>query len=108
MGWRDWLHLLMGAIHAVVCTPSTTQKFHSRIRACYRCPIFDRELKRCRPYTGSPNGCGCFVVWTAKSLKTCWLQDRNPKWGWGSDPEDFLNRLSQTTDEPRSPEPAPK
>lgn len=36
-----------------------------RMRHCPKCPLYDRGLHRCRPFTGSEFGCGCFVPFLA-------------------------------------------
>jgi Fe-S-cluster containining protein len=50
----------------------------SRLRRCYRCPIFDRQLKRCRPYDGSPLGCGCYMPIAAGVKEHGWLHEQGP------------------------------
>jgi hypothetical protein len=45
-----------------------------RYRACLRCPVFDRNLRRCRPYNGSAIGCGCYVPYAIAAGQKCWLR----------------------------------
>jgi hypothetical protein len=52
-----------------------------RYRACNQCPIFDKNLLRCRPYTGSTVGCGCFAVYAIVTKKRCWLRERGIEFG---------------------------
>ncbi len=66
-GQMAWL-ALKGALQP------NAPRWRRRMRACMRCPIYDPELKRCQPYTGSPLGCGCFMP--LKALQgSCWLKD---------------------------------
>jgi hypothetical protein len=57
-----------------------------RMRTCHRCPIHDNELKRCRPFTGSPFGCGCYTPFlaTGQTGSLCYATRHFPekKWGW--------------------------
>lgn len=49
------------------------------LRGCYRCDLFDREMKRCRPYSGSKLGCGCYTPFLALSKEPlCWARDNLP------------------------------
>lgn len=42
------------------------EEWVERVRWCEeRCPIYDKGLKRCRPYDGSKLGCGCYVPYLA-------------------------------------------
>jgi hypothetical protein len=59
-----------------------------RLGRCRVCPVFDAQLKRCRPQSGSGLGCGCYAplmvlvkrhgwmteVWPAKAkeMGVCW------------------------------------
>lgn len=58
--------------------------WRAKMRVCAKCPIYDRGLHRCRPYTGSPAGCGCSVIFKALFSRTCWADDVVPdeKIGW--------------------------
>ena len=46
--------------------------WRAKMRRCAKCPIYDRELKRCRPYTGHPWGCGCYTPFLALVEEKCW------------------------------------
>lgn len=56
----------------VLFWPVTKARWFRRLRRCYRCPIFDRTMKRCRPYTGSDLGCGCYMPFAAMTKKHGW------------------------------------
>jgi hypothetical protein len=57
IGFKELYHMLRGLLRPKV----TSKHWRSRIKACHSCPLYDPGLKRCRPYTGSPHGCGCYV-----------------------------------------------
>lgn len=67
IGWREVVHMVHGSLFPKV----KARIWRSRVRACYRCPLFDRDLKRCRPYTGSPYGCGCYVPYRLTDPRPC-------------------------------------
>ena len=48
------------------------KRWRTRVRICQKCPIYDRSLRRCRPYTGSELGCGCWVPLIALFEDRCW------------------------------------
>lgn len=44
-------------------------------RTCLKCPLFNRVTRQCRPYPGSPLGCGCWMPLKARAYFTwrgCW------------------------------------
>lgn len=97
--WRQWLDLvriegrnaslphrlrfffkLMRAAFHLGGVPRSVWRF--RIRHCWRCPVYNRELKSCRPYPGSKLGCGCFAPLLAMTWKPypkgCWIKQFIP------------------------------
>jgi len=40
-------------------------QWRTRMKTCFKCPIYDRHMKRCRPQTGHILGCGCFTPFLA-------------------------------------------
>lgn len=56
---------------------------------CKTCPIYDAGLRRCRPYAGSPLGCGCYVPFMALEERPypagCWAKEFAPSTGFGWD-----------------------
>lgn len=81
MKWKDWWHMLDQTAKSIL-TPVGKNLYRHRLLTCQRCPIYDKGLKRCRPYTGSNLGCGCFVPYRAKTPEPCWLRLRDPHQGW--------------------------
>lgn len=82
--WRTWWNMAIAAIQATF-HPVTRHTYTRRLLTCHRCPLYDRSLHRCRPYTGSTYGCGCFMPYKALSPSgTCWLNDRDPNQGYRS------------------------
>jgi Fe-S-cluster containining protein len=77
--------MLRGAMGAKV----PIRVWRHRIRVCLRCPLYDRTMKRCRPYAVSPLGCGCYVPYLAMVPKPyehgCWVRQAYPDtiYGWG-------------------------
>ena len=64
-------------------------RWRYRLRTCWRCPIYDRSMKRCRPQTAHPLGCGCYTPFLSLvpkpyPLPGCWAtQDPRLKHlGW--------------------------
>lgn len=61
----------------------TDHMWRRKMRICRNCIIYDRTMRRCRPYTGSDVGCGCYVPFMAKVKKHCWATENVPKEGIG-------------------------
>lgn len=51
----------------------------SRYWRCWHCPLFDRDLRRCRPFDESQNGCGCYTPYSIVAGKACWLRQYRPE-----------------------------
>jgi len=66
-----------------------------RYKVCLRCPIFDAELKRCKPFDNSTRGCGCYTPFSNLVYEECWGRLNYGKAiGWsGYDPESWLERV---------------
>ena len=67
IGFPELWHMIRGS----VCRKLDSRSWKQRQRQCYRCPVFDPSLKRCRPYTGSPLGCGCYTPYRLMSPDPC-------------------------------------
>ena len=48
-----------------------------RMFVCQRCPLYDRGMRRCRPWSSSKLGCGCYVPF----LALAWRPYRGGCWG---------------------------
>lgn len=85
MSWRDRLKLAAAILYHGLRIPfrkSDRRIFWAKMRHCHKCPVFDRTLHRCRPWTGAVlTGCGCYTPWLALSTHVCWLDLRNGG-GW--------------------------
>jgi hypothetical protein len=77
-GVRGYLSMAWLGIHSL--RPQNARLWRQRLRTCQRCPVYDRELKRCG-VAGSGLGCGCFVPYKAFE-GTCWLRDQGSAQGW--------------------------
>lgn len=67
IGFREVWHMIRGSISRKL----DKRSWYRRQRACYSCPVFDKTLKRCRPYTGAPVGCGCYTPYRLMSPVPC-------------------------------------
>jgi hypothetical protein len=67
IGFHEIWDMIRGAIFRKV----DKRVWRQRQAACYRCPVFDKTLKRCRPYTGAPVGCGCYTPYRLMSPDPC-------------------------------------
>jgi len=72
--------MLVGALWAT--SKPDRRGYRRRMRICAKCPIYDRELHRCRPFTGAPVGCGCYMPYKAQGPGPCWLRERGHPGGW--------------------------
>ena len=86
---KDRLLMALEGFKAIWVSPSP-KEWRLRMRICAKCPIYDKQLKRCRPFTGSTWGCGCYAPYKALTPGACWAHHRNPQAGWG--PKHSLDR----------------
>ena len=49
-----------------------------KYRCCNRCLLFDRSLRRCRPYSGCDAGCGCYMPFKIIMGGGCWINEEYP------------------------------
>jgi hypothetical protein len=58
------------------------------LRLCPGCPVYNRSLHQCRPYPGSPLGCGCYMPTKVRFGGGCWADDfpeLEMGWKWVSE-----------------------
>lgn len=67
IGFPEVWHMIKGALTRKL----DSRSWRRRQAACYRCPVFDKTLKRCRPYTGANIGCGCYTPYRLMSPDPC-------------------------------------
>jgi hypothetical protein len=78
LGWRFCLAATTRGL------ASKTQRLR-RLEVCRSCPIYNAELRSCRPHVGSPYGCGCFtdfLVWLLlphPPKPGCWAKQNLPE-----------------------------
>ncbi len=83
MTWQTWRDMLMAGLVIAFGHSVDSETFKHRLRVCSKCPIYDKELRRCRPYTGSPDGCGCYMPFKAlEDGRHCWIHLRDSRLGW--------------------------
>lgn len=79
-GVRGWLAMVSLAIKASVVRPERAQII-SNYRACWRCPVFDRHLRRCGSEVGI--GCLCYQPFALVAGKPCWGRENVPGFEFG-------------------------
>lgn len=74
---------------AILSGPVPTDTWLDRMRTCYHCPVFDRELYACRKVLddGRELGCGCFTPYQSLTAAPyplgCWAaQVTGNQEGW--------------------------
>lgn len=84
--------MVKAMVRAVLSGGTSLRVWNRRMRICRRCPIYDRELRRCRgPLIGGVRpGCGCYVPFSAKTRRPyedgCWGRTHlGHPFGWGID-----------------------
>jgi Fe-S-cluster containining protein len=82
MGFKTWAKMILAGLDVSLFHPVQSAEFKRRMRICQRCPVYDKELRRCRPYTGSPDGCGCYAPFKALARQSCWIRQIDPHRGW--------------------------
>lgn len=79
--WRKALPMAWQAIGSLPWV--SRRQWRSRLRACMRCPIYDRETHRCRQESPTLDpvarlGCGCSCpVKFLFAGETCWAREHN-------------------------------
>ena len=72
VGWRKVVGMLWTLRSGVV----GWRRSRERMEVCRKCPIYNREMRQCRPFPGHGLGCGCYVpmlVWVRKPYPSgCW------------------------------------
>mgnify|MGYP001618934555 CR=1 FL=1 len=75
--------MAVAAVTGIFVGPKTRREYERRIfRVCPECPVYDPDLKRCRPFTGASWGCGCYVPLLALLARSCYA-DRAQMLGLG-------------------------
>lgn len=66
------------------------REWKRRYKVCLKCPIFDKELRRCRPFNGSSRGCGCYVPFSNIFYDECWSRkEYGGDYGWSSSDQEW-------------------
>jgi len=81
--WRNYLAILKAGL-SIARSRTTQEEWRSRIQICYKCPIFNKDLKTCRPFPKSIMGCGCYVPYKALVNRGhCWGRKKmGDNFGW--------------------------
>ena len=67
--WKVFVAILWVLIHSKA---ASRKRWRYAMRRCWKCPIYDRELKRCRPWDGHELGCGCYMPFKALVSSQGW------------------------------------
>lgn len=60
------------------------REWRARMRACMRCPIYDRARHACRDTYGRGTGCGCWMPIKAMFRgNQCWVREIEPDGPYG-------------------------
>ena len=57
--FRDKLRLVATILRSIRL--KRDKEFRGKYRCCCRCVLYDRNLRRCRPFDDSNAGCGCYM-----------------------------------------------
>lgn len=80
--FRDYIKILKAACK-ILKSPYTQELWRHRMTVCYRCPIFNKDLKTCRPFPKSAMGCGCYTPYKALVEYHCWGRGKyGEDFGW--------------------------
>lgn len=80
--WRDYLAILKSAFQ-ISRSPYSREMWYARMMICYKCPVFDRRRKTCRPFPSSNLGCGCYAPYKAMVKENCWgKENMGDSFGW--------------------------
>ncbi len=61
------------------------REWKRRYAVCLTCPLYNKKTRQCRPYDGSPLGCGCYVPFANIVKEDCWGREEYGRpFGWGS------------------------
>lgn len=82
VGVKGWVKMAK-ALWGIARYGVDRNKWRQRLRICHKCPVYDKQLKRCGPWTGAPYGCGCYVPYMAmEDGGPCWARQRRAESGW--------------------------
>ena len=89
VGVAGWVRMVVGMVkvawrgRSVVRRGCVMAEWRRKMRVCRVCPVFDRTLRRCGPWSGAPTGCGCWVPLLALFDGRCWADEHVPEEGIG-------------------------
>lgn len=89
--WKDIAKALWRMVLGIFGRKVSPVVWRHRMRVCLRCPIFDRKMRRCRPYASSQLGCGCYTPYLCSVAvpykRGCWAKEAFPTrcFGWVAD-----------------------
>ena len=81
--WQKIVMVFDLVTKSVTVFGKTDHMWRRKMRICRHCIVYDKTMRRCRPYTGADIGCGCYVPFMAKVKKHCWATENVPDEGIG-------------------------
>ena len=82
----DWYGLVKLALKGFIKKKEKGVGFSGKMLGCYRCPLFDRGLKKCGDGK-SGVGCGCYMPFKVAMGGGCWAHQvgvaKIKEWGVG-------------------------
>ncbi len=58
------------------------KRWRTRLRTCMKCPIYNKDLRQCRPLWNKKMGCGCYTPFLAMTKGSCWGKVETENLGW--------------------------
>lgn len=74
--FRDKLRLVATILRSIRL--KRDKEFRRKYRCCCRCVLYDRNLRRCRPFDDSNAGCGCYMPFKIAFGGGCWINEAFP------------------------------
>ena len=85
--WKQRMYLAKDILKALITGRRISRReFFHKMRGCGGCIVYDKAMKRCRPYTGHGAGCGCYMPYKVIFGGKWWadengLSDEGVGWG---------------------------
>jgi len=81
-GGTNGLLPLLKMLHKGFMLGVGRKTWRTRLRTCIKCPIYNANLRQCRPLWNDEMGCGCYVPFLAMTRGECWGKTNTENLGW--------------------------
>lgn len=81
-GRSEGVVALLSMIHKAFRFGVTRAEWRTRMRVCIKCPIYNSNLRQCRPTSHRKMGCGCYTPFLAMTKGECWGKTHTENLGW--------------------------